>query len=83
MSNPYKRSDPKKLEQDRKEIERSMREFENQAPKAVQKKPSLIERAKRSIKKFMDEGHARRHPMPSEEGARVTGFKPKNRKVDA
>ncbi len=73
----YKRSDPKKLAEDRKAIEKSLAQF---APK-----PGLMDYLKlpgQLLEIRMLEKQQRKHPQPRQEGARVVGVN-KNRRVDA
>lgn len=73
----YKRSDPKKLAEDRKAIEKSMEHF---SPK-----PGIMDYLKlpgQLLEIRMLEKKQRKNPPPREEGARVVGVN-KNRRVDA
>jgi len=87
MAEPYKRSDPKKLEADRKEIERSQRQFdEQQAPQMIKRKPGIkdyLKMGKEMLEIRILERRQRRNPPARKEGAQVIGHLPKNRKVDA
>jgi hypothetical protein len=84
MSAPYKRSDPKKLEADRKEIERSQQEL--QAPQMVKRTPGIkdyLKMGKEMIEIKILERRQRKNPPARKEGAKVIGHLPKDRRVDA
>ena len=87
MAEPYKRSDPKKLEADRKEIERSQREFnEQQSPQMIKRKPGIkeyLKMGKDMLEIRILERRLRKNPPARKEGAKVIGHLPKDRKVDA
>ncbi len=81
---PYKRSDPKKLEADRKEIERLHKEQE--APQLVKRAPGIkeyLKMGKELIEIKILERRLRKNPPARREGAQVIGHLPRNRKVDA